>query len=138
MRRESDFVLEQAAWPAMLLEENGHFCRVNQAARRLFELPESLRAAALASLWDDDNKATPQQFLRQEIASGTANVKLRLAGGLKAQFIAHATRVTREGHPYVVLQLFKDSGAAFPELTYAAPAKETVPTPTPAPAAAQV
>ncbi len=138
MRRESDFVLEQAAWPAMLLEENGHFCRVNQAARRLFELPESLRAAALASLWDDDNKATPQQFLREETASGTAKLKLRVAGGAKAHFIAHATRVTREGHPYVVLQLFKDSGAAFPELTCAALPKEAASTPTPAPAAPQI
>jgi signal transduction histidine kinase len=129
MRRETDFVLEQAAWPAMLLEEDGRICRVNQAALRVFDLPPSLDAASLASLWDDESKTTPEQFLREEIAAGTASVTLRVAGGASAQFVAHGTRVTRDGHSYVVLQLFKDSGAAFPELTYIAPVKEPPPAP---------
>jgi signal transduction histidine kinase len=132
MRRETDFVLEQAAWPAMLLEEDGHICRVNQAARRVFDLPASLRTASVASLWDDESTTPPEQFLREHIDAGTAQVKLRVAGGAKAQFVAHGTRVARDGHPYVVLQLFKDSGAAFPELTYVAPAKEPPATPAPA------
>jgi PAS domain-containing protein len=129
MRRETDFVLEQAAWPAMLLEENGRICRVNQAARRVFDLPDSLRAASVASLWDDENKTTPEQFLREQIAPERPTLKLRVAGGAKAQFVAHGTKVARDGHLYVVLQLFKDSGAAFPELTYVAPAKEPPPAP---------
>jgi signal transduction histidine kinase/PAS domain-containing protein len=124
MRRETDFVLEQAAWPAMLLEEDGHICRVNQAARRVFDLPASLSAASVASLWDDENKTPPEQFLREQLAAGTAQLTLRAAGGAKAQFVAHGSRVERDGHPYVVLQLFKESGAAFPELSYVAPAKE--------------
>jgi signal transduction histidine kinase len=127
MRRETDFVLEQAAWPAMLLEENGHICRVNQAARLVFDLPASLSATSVASLWDDQSKTPPEEFLREHIAAGTAQVSLRVAGGATAQFVAHGTRVARDGHPYVVLQLFKDSGAAFPELTYVAPAKEAPP-----------
>jgi len=134
MRRDTDFVLEQAAWPAMLLEENGRICRVNQAARRVFDLPASLRSATVASLWDDGNKTPLEEFLREQIAAGTARLKLRVAGGAKAQFVAHGTKVARDGHHYVVLQLFKDSGAAFPELTYAAPAKEPPPA---APAAAE-
>ena len=124
MRRETDFVLEQAAWPAMLLEEDGHICRVNQAARRVFDLPASLRSASVAALWDEECKTTPEEFLREHIDAGTAQLKLRVAGGGKAQFVAHETRVSREGHPYVVLQLFKDSGEAFPELAYVMPAKE--------------
>jgi PAS domain-containing protein len=127
MRRETDFVLEQAAWPAMLLEENGRICRVNQAARRVFDLPASLRAATVASLWDDGNKTSPEEFLREKIDDGTARLKLCVAGGAKAQFVAHGTKVARDGHHYVVLQLFKDSGAAFPELTYVAPVKEPTP-----------
>jgi nitrogen-specific signal transduction histidine kinase/CheY-like chemotaxis protein len=127
MQRETDFVLEQAAWPAMLLEENGRICRANQAARRLFDLAGPVYAASLASLWDPENKAASEQFLREPGDGGTVPVKLRLAGGAKAQFIAHRTTVVREGHCYVVLQLFKHSGAAFPELTYVAPAKEPPP-----------
>src|SRR5580693_2353546 len=121
MRRETDFVLEQAAWPAMLMEENGRICRANQAARRVFDLPDSLREVSLASLWDDESKTPPEQFLREHTTAATAPLKLRVAGGLKAQFVAHGTKVERDGHFYVVLQLFKDSGAAFPELTYVPP-----------------
>ncbi|HEY3861917.1 MAG TPA: ATP-binding protein [Verrucomicrobiae bacterium] len=117
-------MLEQASWPAMLLEEDGLICRANQAARRLFDLPESLRAASVAALWDDKNKIPPEQFLRQPAAAGTASVSLRVTGGQKAQFVAHAAKVARDGHTYIVWQLFKDSGAAFPELAYAAPPKE--------------
>jgi signal transduction histidine kinase/PAS domain-containing protein len=129
MRRETDFVLEQAAWPAILLEENGRICRVNQAASRVFDLPSPLHAASVAALWDDENKNPPEQFLREQIAAGTARLKLRVAGGAKAQFVAHMTQVARDGHPYVMLQLFKDSGAAFPELTYAPPVKDPPPAP---------
>jgi signal transduction histidine kinase/CheY-like chemotaxis protein/PAS domain-containing protein len=132
MRRETDFVLEQAAWPAMLLEENGRICRVNQAARRVFDLPASLREATVALLWIDGNKTPPEEFLREQIAAGTAPLKLRVAGGSTAEFVAHGTKIARDGHPFVLLQLFKDSGAAFPELTYLAPVKETTPLPPPA------
>src|SRR5208282_4801941 len=127
MRRETDFVLEQAAWPAMLLEENGRICRVNQAARRVFDLAASSPSASVATLWDEESKISPEQFLREPGDGGTAPLTLRVAGGAKAQFIAHRAKVVREGHGYVVLQLFKDSGAAFPELTYVAPAKAPPP-----------
>src|SRR5580658_8622602 len=107
MQRETDFVLEQAAWPAMLLEENGRICRVNQAARRVFELPDSLHEISIASLWDDQNNAPPEQFLREHLSTGTASLKLRVSGGAKAQFVAQMTKVARDGHVYAVLQLFK-------------------------------
>jgi signal transduction histidine kinase len=124
MRRETDFVLEQAPWPAMLLEEDGRICRINQAARRVFDLAWPSPTASVAALWDEENKVAPEPFLREPAAEGTASLKLRVAGGAKAQFIAHRAKVVRDGHCYVVLQLFKDSGAAFPELRYVAPAKE--------------
>ena len=125
MQRQTDFVLEQADWPAMLLEESGRICRVNHAARRVFDLPDSLRSASLSSLWDDSNNVSSEDFLRDQIDAGTAQLTLRAQGGVAAPFIAHGAKVVRGGHPYVVLQLFKDSGATFPELSYVAPGKET-------------
>jgi nitrogen-specific signal transduction histidine kinase/ActR/RegA family two-component response regulator len=127
MQRQTDFVLEQAAWPALLLEETGRICRLNQAARRIFDLPDSLRSASLAAFWDDGNNTSSEDFLRDQIEAGTAPLRLRLPGGGTAQFIAHGARVLRGGHAYVILQLFKDSGATFPELTYVAPARDALP-----------
>jgi signal transduction histidine kinase/PAS domain-containing protein len=127
MRRDTDFVLEQAAWPAMLLEEHGRICRANQAACRVFELPSPLGTASVASLWDEDNKTPPEQFLSDLITSAAASLKLRVTGGAKAQFVAHGAKVARDGDTYLLVQLFKDPGAAFPELTFMAPAKQLPP-----------
>ena len=62
MRRETDFVLEKAAWPTMLLEAGGRICRANQAARRVFGLTDDLLAIPLTAIWDDDNKASAIDF----------------------------------------------------------------------------
>jgi nitrogen-specific signal transduction histidine kinase len=127
MRRETDFVLEQAAWPAMLLEENGRICRVNQAARRLFGLPGHPTSASLGSLWVESNKTPAELFLRELASGASANVQLRLAGGSTGPFVAHRASVVRDGQRYLVLQLFKDSAAPFPELAYSAPTPPSVP-----------
>ncbi|MGA2175954.1 MAG: ATP-binding protein [Verrucomicrobiota bacterium] len=135
MKRETDFVLEQAAWPAMLLEENGSIRRINQAARRVFDFSSRPDRPDLASIWDQANQTPLDSLLRDPSNGGTTRVKLRVAGGGTAEFVAHLVKVVREGHPYLVLQLFKDSGAAFPELSYAPPPKEALPPPVPSAAA---
>src|SRR5271157_2086197 len=118
MRRETDFVLEKAAWPTMLLEAGGGICRANQAARRVFGLTDDLPATPLTAIWDDDNTASAVNFLQQQTEGETAPLKLRLHGGQKSQFVAHVAKVVRDGQDYFVLQLFKESGSAFSELAY--------------------
>jgi signal transduction histidine kinase len=115
MRRETDFVLEKAAWPTLLLEAGGRICRVNQAARRVFGMPENRPPPQLTEIWDEENAGSAESFLQQQTAVETAQVKLRLQGGQKSQFIAHLAKVTRDGQDYFVLQLFKESGSALTE-----------------------
>ena len=119
MRRETDFVLEQAAWPAMLLEESGSIRRANQAARRVFGFASKVSAPALASIWDASNEVSLERLLREPEKGEMARLKLRVAGNQTAQFVAHLAKVVRENTAYLVLQLFKDSGVDFPELIYA-------------------
>src|ERR1700677_1129215 len=133
MRRGTDFVLEQAPWPAMLLEEDGRILRANQAARRVFA---PAAAANLSSIWDAKATVPPEKFLAQHAPAGTAPLNLRVSDGATAPFVAHLAQVVRDGQRYLVLQLFKDSGAAFPELTYAPPPKESPSPPPPPPVAA--
>jgi signal transduction histidine kinase/CheY-like chemotaxis protein/PAS domain-containing protein len=118
MRRETDFVLEKAAWPTMLLEAGGRICRANQAARRVFGLADDLPPARLTAFWDEENTGSADTFLQQQIEGETAQLKLRLQGGQKTQFIAHVAKVVRDGQDYFVLQLFKESGSSFAELAY--------------------
>ena len=126
MRRETDFVLEKAAWPTILLEAGARILRANQAARRVFGLADDTFDASLTSVWDEGNKTSAADFL-QLTGAETSPLKLRVQGGQTAQFIAHLAKVVRDGHDYFVLQLFKESGSAFSELAY-------VPVPKPAPA----
>jgi signal transduction histidine kinase len=124
MRRETDFVLERAAWPAMVLEENGAICRSNLAARHLFGLNGPSTKETLASIWDEQNGTPPEKFLRDQPDGGTANLRLRVVGGASAPFVAHLNKVVRDDQQYLLLQLLKQSGAAFPELTYPPLTKE--------------
>ncbi len=143
MRRETDFVLEQAAWPALLLEENGRICRANQAARRLFGFNGLSRNTVLASIWDDSAGMKPDIFLRDLPVNGAANIKLRVEGGAAEPFTAHVNKVVRQGQLYLVLQLLKNSGISVavvpavpssepPKSSSAAAAAKPVVIPTPA------
>jgi signal transduction histidine kinase/CheY-like chemotaxis protein len=125
MRRETDFVLEQAAWPALVLEENGRICRSNQAARRVFDLSSASAREMLSSIWDQQCGTPLESILRDQPDGGAANVNLHVAGGDLAPFVAHINKVVREGQLYLLLQLFKESGAGFPELTYAPVSTQT-------------
>jgi signal transduction histidine kinase/PAS domain-containing protein len=120
MRRETDFVLEKAAWPTMLLETGGRICRANQAARRVFGLTDNLLATRFTAFWDEENAGSPDSFLQQQIEGESAQLKLRLQDGKKTLFIAHVAKVVRDGNDYYVLQLFKESGSSFAELAYVA------------------
>ncbi|MGO8696559.1 MAG: ATP-binding protein [Limisphaerales bacterium] len=133
MRRETDFVLERAAWPAMLLEEGGSIRRANQAARRMFGFSSKGGTLDLAGIWDPSNEVSPENLLRAPATGEITRLKLRVAGDGSAQFVAHLAKVVRESSVYLVLQLFKSSGGAFPDLVYAPSSKET---PSPVKAAA--
>ncbi len=141
MRQETDFVLEQAAWPALLLEESGTIRRANRAARQVFGDALQGRAVPLSNLWGDNETAAAQKFLGEEAPKGTCEVKLRVNTGKQAEFIAHITRIGRDGQTYLVLQLFKESGGHFPELNLVplapAPSKPAPTPPPPAPAKEQ-
>lgn len=124
MRRETDFVLEQAAWPAMVLEESGAIRRCNRAALALFGPAIQAPTANLASFWGGAG-GDMQAFLGNS-QNSAASIKLRLANAGSADFIAHLSRVSRDGQSFLLLQLFKESGGEFPELNIPAEARQPI------------
>src|SRR5271154_6572279 len=119
MRRETDFVLEKAAWPAMLLEAGGRICRANQAYRRVFGFTGVLLATPMTAIWVYKNKTSTVDFLQQPTGDETSQLNLRLHDGKKIKFFAHVAKVVRGEQDYFVLQLFKESGSAFSGLAVA-------------------
>jgi signal transduction histidine kinase/CheY-like chemotaxis protein len=109
MRRQTDFVLEKAGWPALLLEESGAICRANRAACQLFG-PAVQGLASLSTLLEEGNgikNLKLDRFLAdQEAAGKPGEMKLTCLGGHKARFVSRVTKLSREGRNYLLLQLF--------------------------------
>jgi signal transduction histidine kinase/ActR/RegA family two-component response regulator len=132
MRRQTDFVLEKAAWPALLLEESGAICRANRAACLLFG-PAVQGVASLSSLLDDSNGAHDVRLDRflagQEAAGKPGEMKLACAGGRKARFLSRVTKLSREGRNYFLLQLFDGPAPGSSETSTWIRSKESAPSP---------
>lgn len=111
MRPETDFVLEKAAWPALLLEESGAICRANQAARHDFDVTGQA-ARTFGALLANGEAAQMPGLLARQAEAGTGNLKLRRRDNQVDEYIAHVTRVAREGNGYFMVQLFKSGTSA--------------------------
>jgi len=143
MRRETDFVLEKAAWPALVLEETGVIRRANSAALRLLGPSLTPPTSSLADFWGDKDAFSAQEFFARAKSQACPTV-LRLANGQTRQFAAHCTPVLRDSQPFVILQFMESAGAASPQVTFpsslvqAKPQPVDKPLPVSAPQAAQV
>jgi len=135
MRRESDFVLETASWPAMVLEETGAIRRANRAALLVFGPLVEPPSASLSSLWAGESPVLDDFIARAQLSACPA--KLRLPGDAQGDFNARIARVSREGARYLVLQLFQGAGAASPEAVNGAPPSQPAAAPIPKAAAPQ-
>ena len=127
MRRQTDFVLEKAGWPALLLEESGLICRANHAACQLFGASVQ-GVASLSTLLDDGNAVHDvklERFLAdQEAAGKPGEMKLACPGGHSASFQSRLSKLTREGRNYFLLQLFGGPAPGAPVVSAAMRPKE--------------
>ena len=114
MRRPTEFVLEKAGWPALLLEESGTICRANRAACQLFGTAVQ-GVASFSALLDDGNGAGAIKVDRLladlEAAGKPGEMKLACQDGKRARFNSRVTKLSREGRNYFVVQLFDPSAA---------------------------
>jgi signal transduction histidine kinase len=106
MKTETEFLLEKAAWPALVLQESGTILHVNQAARQLFG-PRMEKEGTFASFWVQSNGISFEKFLATHDASKAASLKLHVNGRSDAEFLARLTKVSNQGRNYLLLQLFK-------------------------------
>ena len=83
MKSDIVFVLENAAWPALLVDASSTILRANQAAVKTFGPALEGQSPLLGAIWSPENGATAEQFLAQteRSAASTATLKLRVKGG---------------------------------------------------------
>jgi two-component system, cell cycle sensor histidine kinase and response regulator CckA len=118
MKSSAAFQLENALWPALLLDSATTICRSNPAAVRLFGPALEGTNALLSAIWSEENEVPPEQFLAQwELSpTTTVSIKLRSRGGGTIASVASLCSISKEGQKLFVLQLLPDAtnGAAVP------------------------
>ena len=116
MKSDVAFALENAGWPALLVDGAGAICRANPAAVSLFGAALAGESPRLAAVWSPENRSTADQFLAQweGSAAPTAPLKFRGKGNHAVDYLTAVCAFTKVGQKYCVLQLLRESapGAA--------------------------
>lgn len=104
------FLLENAAWPVMIVEEAGKIRRANPAALALFGTVLEGEKALLSAIWSGENGQSAAQFLAQptQPRSGMVSLKFLIKGGATASFAAYVAQGTHDGQKFFTFQLLKE------------------------------
>ena len=125
MKPEVVFGLENAGWPALLVNAGGAVLLANTAAKTFFGAALQGTPAPLAAVWAAENGGTAADFLRRWEVKPAAQTVLKFSqpGGLPVEFSVIVFQFTGEGNKWFVLQLLPVPRAAEP-----APDTKTAPT----------
>jgi two-component system, cell cycle sensor histidine kinase and response regulator CckA len=113
MKSEVAFDVENAAWPALLVDASGEVLLANTAAKNIFGAALKMEPAPLASLWSSENSGAAVDFLAlwRESQPMVTILKFRVASG---QAVSFPTAICHSGDPekkQVVLQLLSGVSA---------------------------
>src|ERR1039458_4993600 len=117
MKPEVVFGLENAAWPALLVNAGGAVLMFNGAAKTVFGVALDGNPAQLAAIWSPANRRAVGDFLAQWEKSPAllVELKFRATGGLEKKFSTAIALLANEGSKWFVLQLL-----SLPEIPVAA------------------
>jgi signal transduction histidine kinase/CheY-like chemotaxis protein len=107
MKPEAVFGLENAAWPALLVNAGGVILACNTAAKDLFGPAVGIRSTELAAIWAPVNGTQPAGFLAWWSKNRPVpfDLQLRLPNGLEKKFAASITTVPGGDGAGYLLQL---------------------------------
>ena len=119
MKPEVVFGLENATWPALLVNTAGAVTLANTAAKNIFGAALVDSAAQLAAIWSPENGGGATEFVslwRQSPAAVTT-LKFKTSSGATGTFTAAICQFTNNGEQWLVLQLLSgvSGGEAVPE-----------------------
>lgn len=111
MKSSAVFQLENAGWPALLLDGATTICRANAAAVRLFGPTLEGTTPLLAAIWSAENATTPEQFLAQweRSANPTISIKWRGKGGGTLTSFVSLCSFQKDGERFFLLQILPET-----------------------------
>jgi two-component system, cell cycle sensor histidine kinase and response regulator CckA len=113
MKSDFTFLLDQAAWPAFLVDGSGIIRKANQQAVQALGTVMEGESALAASIWAPNNEQTAAEFLaRIDLSSAAMHPLLfRVKGGQTASFHTFVCSHSREGRKFHLFQLVPVPGA---------------------------
>lgn len=108
MSSDLAFGLENAQWPALLVDASGIVRRSNAAAVNAFGGVVDGKGSLLSAIWAPGNQATAEAFLGrwQRASSASVPLKLRTKEGATAEFATYVAPFTKDEAGYFILQFF--------------------------------
>ncbi len=107
MNPEVVFSLDNAAWPALLVNAGGAVLMANAAAKTLFGAALNGSPADLAAIWSPANGPQAAGFLAmwEKSPTNTVDLKFRAAGGVEKKFTTAIAVLVNGSDKWFVLQL---------------------------------
>jgi two-component system cell cycle sensor histidine kinase/response regulator CckA len=114
MKADLVFLLENAAWPALLVDASGTVLRANAAAVRTFGPVLEGEMPRLSAFWRPENPLPPEPFLAQWSRSPTSVVSLQflVKGGAAAEFSVAVCAFNRGEEKFFLFQVLPASAGA--------------------------
>ena len=114
MKSDVVFALENAGWPALLVDGSGTILRATQAAVKIFGSVLEGAAPRLSALWPPENGVTAEQFLMHWERSLATSVplKFRVKGGIVSTFTVAVCSFSKDSGKFFALQLLPEAAPA--------------------------
>src|SRR5664279_5117367 len=111
MKSDVAFALENAGWPALLVDGAGVLCGASPAAKSLFGAALAGESPLLSAVWAPENTTTADHFLAQWERSAVPTLLLKFRGrdGRAAGYLTSICALTTDGRKYYVIQLVRET-----------------------------
>src|SRR5881396_1998572 len=113
MKLEIGFGLDNAAWPAFVVDSLGNVRRANESAVNTFGAMMEGEPAPLSSIWSPEMDLTPEQFLAKTERSSPPmmQLKFRVKSGGTARFNSYVCSLHQDGQKFFLFQVMREASA---------------------------
>src|SRR5258706_11002135 len=105
------FAMENACWPALVVDSALAIGYLNQVARYVFGPALEGESPGLSAIWAPGNSTTPEEFVGQWQISPTsgASLKFNTGAGVVVSYFTSVCALSEEGQQYFLIQLLPDN-----------------------------
>ncbi len=111
MKPDAVFLLENAGWPALLVDAAGKILRANEAAVKVFGPTLEGGSSLLSTIWSPENGNAVEPFLAEweRAPSSPMTLRFQVKSGTMAAFSASICALTKDEQKFFLFQLLPES-----------------------------